>query len=285
MKEAMFYRKLRNKSVQCVLCPHYCTIKQGKRGRCRVRENQDGKLVSLVYARPCAIAVDPIEKKPLFHFLPGTKVLSIGTAGCNFSCLNCQNAWMSQANPEDIPSRYVSPEQVVELALSKKCKSIAYTYNEPTVFYEYVYDTSRLARKKGLKNVFVTNGYINPAPLKKLLGVMDAFAADLKSLDDSFYRKVCGGTVNPVLEALMLMKKRHLEVIVLLIPGYNDSPAKVKKLCLWIKDNLGVKVPVHFSRYFPCFRLKVMATPVETVMEAGHIASEVGLKCVHAGNV
>lgn len=285
MKEAQFYKKLKDKTVQCVLCPHFCTIKSGKRGKCRVRENKDGKLFTLVYAKPCAVAVDPIEKKPLYHFLPKTKTLSVGTAGCNFSCLNCQNAWMSQNNPEDVPSKSVSPEDVVKLALSRKCKSIAYTYNEPTVFFEYVFDIAKLAKKNGLKNVFVTNGYINPEPLKKLLTVVDAFAVDLKSLDDGFYKKVCGGSVKPVLETLKAVKKKHLEIIILLIPGYNDSSVKLKKLCLWIKDNLGDSVPVHFSRYFPCYKLKAKATPIEAVMRAKSIASKVGLENVHVGNI
>ncbi len=285
MKEAQFYRVLENGVVQCVLCPHYCTIKNGERGRCRVRENRKGKLFSLVYGRPCAVAVDPIEKKPLYHFLPGTKTFSIGTAGCNLACLNCQNAWMSQSRPEDIPSKHIAPEKVVDLALSSGCKSIAYTYNEPTVFYEYVFDIATIAKKMGLKNVFVTNGYINQEPLKKLMKVMDAFSVDLKGLEDSFYRKVCGGRVKPVLETLMAVRKKHLEVVVLLIPGYNSSQVKVKKLCLWIKDNLGVEVPVHFSRYFPCYRLNVKATPVSVVLKAKAIASKVGLKNVHAGNI
>lgn len=284
MKEAMFYRRIKGNTVQCVLCPHYCTIKPGERGRCRVRENRDGKLMSLVYARPCAVAVDPIEKKPLYHFLPGTKTFSIGTAGCNFSCLNCQNAWMSQSKPEGIPSRDMSPEEVVRFALSNGCRSISYTYSEPTVFYEYAYDTAKLARKKGLKNVFVTNGYINQEPLKKLLGVMDAFSVDLKGIEDSFYRKVCGGRVRPVLDMLKAAKKRHVEVVVLVIPGFNDSPAKIKKLCVWVKRNLG-DVPMHFSRYFPCYKMKAKPTTVEALVKAKNIASKAGLSKVHVGNV
>ncbi|MFH0752790.1 MAG: AmmeMemoRadiSam system radical SAM enzyme [archaeon] len=285
MKEAQFYRKLKNGVVQCVLCPHNCVIKSGARGMCHVRENRGGKLFSLVYGNPCAVAVDPIEKKPLYHFLPKTKTLSIGTVGCNFSCLNCQNAWMSQSSPEDVQPKHLAPGEVVKLALSTKCKSVAYTYNEPTVFYEYVFDIALLAKEGGLKNVFVTNGFINPEPLKKLLRVMDAFAVDLKGLDDSFYKKICGGRVKPVLDTLKAVKRKHLEIVVLLIPGYNDSSVKVRNLCLWIKENLGAEVPVHFSRYFPCYKLKAKSTPIETVMGAEKIASDVGLKNVHVGNV
>jgi len=285
MEEARFYKRLKDKFVQCVLCPHYCVIRQGGRGKCVVRENIGGKLFSMVYAKPCAVAVDPIEKKPLYHFMPGTKTFSIGTAGCNFFCLNCQNAWMSQSKPEDLPSKEISPGKAVSLAIGSGCKSISYTYNEPTMFYEYVYDIASLARKKGLKNVFVTNGFINPEPLKKLMRVMDAFSVDLKSIDDGFYRKVCGGSVYPVLEMLKICRKKHVEVINLLIPGYNDGPAKVKKLCLWVKDNLGLGVPLHFSRFFPCYKLKVKATPLDMVEKARAIALGVGLKNVYMGNV
>ncbi len=287
MKEAMFYKRLKDKVVNCILCPHFCVIKPGNRGKCHVRENHGGKLISLVYGRPCAIAVDPIEKKPLYHFFPGSLVLSFGTAGCNFFCLNCQNAWMSQSVPEKLQQRVYGPEDLVRMAHDRGCKGIAYTYNEPTVFYEYVHDTAKMAHKAGLKNIFVSNGFINPGPLKKLMPFMDAFSMDLKGIDDGFYRKICGGRVKPVLECLKIIKEnnKHLEVINLLIPGYNDSSAKIKKLCLWIKGNLGADIPLHFSRYFPCYRLKVKATPVSSVLNAKEIALKVGLKNVHMGNV
>lgn len=285
MKEAMFYKRLKNNIVHCVLCPHYCVIGLGARGKCIVRENIGGKLFSMVYAKPCAVAVDPIEKKPLYHFMPGTKTFSIGTAGCNLFCINCQNAWMSQSRPESLPSKQLNPKDVVRLAIEKGCKSISYTYNEPTVFYEYVYDTASLAKKKGLKNVFVTNGFINQDPLKKLMKVIDAFSVDLKGIDDAFYRKVCGGKVRPVLDMLKVCSRKHLEVINLLIPGYNDSSPQIRKLCLWIKGNLGVGVPLHFSRYFPCYKMKAKVTPLSALGKAGKIAASVGLKNVFVGNV
>ena len=205
-KEALFYKKLKNKIVQCELCPHFCTIKNGERGKCRVRENQNGKLISLVYGKPCSLALDPIEKKPFYHFLPGQQALSIASVGCNLACKHCQNYEISQAKPEEIPSLNLSPEQVIKEAKKQNVKIISYTYTEPTIFYEYMLDTAKLAKKSGLKNTIVSNGFINPKPLKQLCKYIDGANIDLKSISDDFYKKICGARVEPILEALKIYK-------------------------------------------------------------------------------
>ena len=197
MEQALFYKKLKNKTVQCQLCPHFCTLKNGERGKCKVRENQNGKLITLVYGNPCSVAFDPIEKKPLYHFLPGQLSLSIATVGCNLNCQHCQNWEISQARPEEIPNMPLSPEKVVKEAKKNKVKIISYTYTEPTIFYEYMLDTAKLARKEGIKNMIVSNGFINPEPLQQLCKYIDAANIDLKSISDNFYKKICDGRVKP----------------------------------------------------------------------------------------
>ncbi|MBN2567063.1 AmmeMemoRadiSam system radical SAM enzyme [Candidatus Woesearchaeota archaeon] len=289
MHAAQFYEPLPGKpeTVRCTLCPKFCVIPDGTVGFCGVRRNDGGTLVSLVYARPCSISIDPIEKKPLFHFLPGARTLSIGTVGCNLGCLYCQNAGIARAKPGEVQDYEAHPETVVELARQKGCEAIAYTYNEPTVFYEYVLDCARLARNAGLKNIIVTNGFINPAPLAKLLPLIDAANVDLKGFDPAFYRKVCAGELKPVLATIEAVARSDtwLEVTNLLIPGKNDSPEQLRQLVDWLADRAGRDVPLHLSRFFPHYRMAaVPPTPKGTLLEARRIAQE-RLDHVYLGNI
>ncbi len=287
MKQALFYKKLKEKVVQCQLCPHFCVIKPNERGRCGVRQNQDGKLISLVYGKPCSLALDPIEKKPLYHFLPGQLALSIATVGCNLSCKHCQNWEISQANPDEFSVREVKPEEIVKTAKEKNVKIISYTYTEPTIFYEYMLDISKLAKKKGIKNMIVSNGFINPKPLKQLCKHIDGANIDLKSIDDDFYKKICNARVNPVLESLKILKKENIwiEITNLLIPGLNDKEKDIKKLISWIKNNLGTDVPVHFTAFYPCYKLSHLPpTSIETLKNARRLALK-QLKYVYTGNI
>ncbi|MBD3310155.1 AmmeMemoRadiSam system radical SAM enzyme [Candidatus Woesearchaeota archaeon] len=288
LKEASYYEKKEAKTVQCRLCPRNCVIKPGQRGDCRVRKNQEGVLYSMVYGKPSAINADPIEKKPQFHFLPGTLAYSIGTAGCNLHCDFCQNWEMSQSAPEDISSYEMSPAKVVEEALRNKCSSIAYTYNDPVVFFEYAIDTAKLAKKKGLKNIFVMNGFISPEPLKEACRHMDGFHVDLKGFRDKFYREVCHAWLAPVLESLKILQKEKawFEMINLLIPGYNDSSQEVTEMCAWIVENLGTGYPLHFSRFFPFYKMHdADITPMSTLSKSAEIARKAGLDYVYVGNV
>ncbi len=288
MKEAMFYEKHGNKSVQCRLCPRNCIINENKRGNCRVRENRQGKLFSLSYASPCAAAVDPIEKKPLFHFLPGTYAYSIGTAGCNLHCKFCQNWSTAQAFPEDVISEHAEPKDVVNAAVKAGCKSIAYTYNEPIVFYEYALDTAKLAKKKGLKNVIVSNGFIQQEPLVELCKYIDGANIDLKGFTDDFYRKTTTAWLEPVLETLKTInkKKTWLEITNLIIPKHNDSMNTIKKMCEWIVKELGNNVPIHFSGFYPAYNMKSTSpTPVSTLTKAYDVAKKSGINHVYIGNV
>ncbi|MFH1211145.1 MAG: AmmeMemoRadiSam system radical SAM enzyme [archaeon] len=287
-KEAMHYRKIKEGIVQCQLCPWYCVLKDRERGKCGVRENREGKLYSMVYGKPCAFNIDPIEKKPLYHFLPGSRSLSIGTVGCNLFCHHCQNYSTSQATPEEIPSLKIEPAQVVEKATKAKCKSISYTYNEPSIFYEYVYDTARIAKKKKIKNVMVTNGYINEKPLKELYKHIDAANVDLKGFSEKFYKEVCEVRLQPVLDSLKNMKKMGVwtEITNLIIPGYNDNMKEIKKMSEWITKNLGKDVPLHFSRFFPCYEMmEIPVTPIDTLKKAYETARKAGIKYVYVGNV
>ncbi len=286
MKEAMFWQKLEEKRVKCTLCPRRCVIPEGKTGFCNVRKNHEGKLVTLVYGKAIAMHADPIEKKPLFHFAPGTKCLSFSTVGCNLDCAYCQNWEIS--HPERITGEDVEPEEIVERAKSLGLPGIAYTYTEPTIFFEYAYDTMRLAKKEKLYNVWVSNGYISPEPLRKISRHLDAINVDIKG-DSGFYRKICRvPDRRPILEALKLYKEEgvHIETTTLLVPGYNDSEKDVKEIVSWIKENLGPDTPVHFSRFFPDFRMRdVPPTPVESLERAWRIASSLGMRWVYIGNV
>ena len=288
MKEAMFYEKKKGNAVQCHLCPRNCIIAEGKRGNCRTRENQKGKLVSLSYASPCAAAIDPIEKKPMFHFIPGTGAYSIGTAGCNLHCKFCQNWTTSQAAPEDVLSEHIEPKDVVKSAIEAGCKSIAYTYNEPVAFYEYALDTARIARKKGLKNVIVSSGFIQKEPLLEWCKFMDGANIDLKGFSDDFYRKITTAWLEPVLETLKTLKKKKvwLEITNLVVPGHNDSPKMIKKMCEWVAKELGRDVPLHFSAFYPAYQMKdVPPTPKSALLKAYEAAKKAGIRYVYVGNV
>lgn len=274
--------------IQCGLCPKGCIISDGESGDCRIRVNLNGKLHAVTYGHPCTIHVDPIEKKPLFHFHPGSRAFSIATAGCNMHCRNCQNWEISQQFPDNIPAYKLPPAEVAELAAKNKCKSIAYTYTDPCAFYEYALDCSIKAKEKGIKNILVTAAYLNKAPMKELLKYTDAANIDLKAFSDKFYREVCGGTLKPVLKNLVLARESGivLEVTNLLIPGLNDSNKMISDLCRWIAENLGTEIPIHFSRFTPRYKMKNLpATPVSTLKKAEKIAKESGLKYIYLGNI
>lgn len=288
MHEAMFYSKKEDGIVQCELCPHNCLIKEGRYGNCGVRKNVNGKLVSEVYGKPVSVAIDPIEKKPLFHFYPGTKILSFGTVGCNLHCKHCQNASTSQAKPDEFEIDFVSPKKLVELSVNNDCKSIAATYNEPTVFFEYMFETFKIANKKGIKTVAVSNGYINPEPLKKLLPLLDGVNIDLKAFTNDFYKEITSAKLKPVLESLKMINKSStwLEITNLIIPTLNDALPSIKKMCKWIYEELGDSVPLHFSAFHPCYQLlDVPSTTVKMLEDAKKVALDVGIKYVYLGNV
>ncbi len=276
-------------TVQCELCPKMCLIKPGQSGECRVRINLDGVLRSVVYGFPCSVSpYDRVEKKPLFHFLPGTGILSIATVGCNLHCLNCQNWNISQTNPEESTAAFLPPERLVQLAKRNRFLSIAYTYSDPIIFYEYTYDTAKLARKEGVRNVLVTAGYINPQPWKKLLEYVDATNIDLKFISDDLYRRICSGTLKPVQNALVLAKASGalVEVTNLVIPTLNDKSEQIRELARWIKANLGGDTPLHFSGFYPRYKMKHLPpTSLQKLEEAREIAISEGLNYVYIGNV
>lgn len=287
-REAMFYTKLDKKTIQCQLCPRYCTLKNGMRGICRAREPRDGKHYSLVYANPTAIHIDPIEKKPLFHFLPATSAFSIATAGCNFRCKYCQNWEISQFKPEETVNHYLPPEEVVKKAIQYNCLTIAYTYTEPSIFYEYMLDTAKIAKIKGVKNIYHSNGSLNPEPAQQLAVYLDGANIDLKGFSQDFYSEVSQGYLETVLNTLKTLKKNkvHVEITNLLVPPLNDDMVMIKEMCAWIRDELGKDVPLHFSRFHPTYKLKNLTpTPVKTLEEARNIALGEGLEYVYIGNV
>ena len=274
--------------VQCELCPKNCVIGPGQSGECRVRINIDGVLRSVVYGFPCSIHIDPIEKKPLFHFLPGTGILSMATVGCNLHCRNCQNWEISQANPEDSQAEFWPPEKLVALTKHYHYPSLAYTYTDPIIFYEYTYDTAKLAREAGIRSVLVTAGYINKEPWKRLLKYVDAANIDLKGITDDFYRRVCSGTLKPVQEALVLARASGilLEVTNLIIPTLNDKPEQIRKLTRWVKANLGGETPLHFSGFTPRYKMRHLPpTSLKMLEMAREIAISEGLDYVYIGNV
>ena len=288
LKEALYYKKLDNGVVNCQLCPRKCIIPDGRRGFCGVRENRKGTLYTLVYARPVSIHVDPIEKKPLFHFLPSTTAFSIATAGCNLKCKFCQNWEISQAKPEDVEYAHIEPAELIKELKESNAPTIAYTYTEPTIFYEYMLETAKLARAQGIKNIMHSNGYINEEPLRELAKYLDAANIDLKGFTEGYYSKMTEGTLEPVLRSLKILKETgvHVEITTLVLAGYNDEPETIRKMCQWIKENLGADVPLHFSRAFPMYKLtSINPTPVETLEKARQIAMECGLKYVYIGNV
>ena len=286
--EAKYYQRLDDGSVECQLCPHHCHIANGKTGRCGSRKNHDGLLVSEVYARPCSLAIDPIEKKPLYHFHPGTTCLSLACTGCNFRCLNCQNHEISQAAPDEVDYYELTPEQIVSLCLKHHCPGIAYTYTEPLTYIEYVTDTARLAHEKGLWNILVTAGYVCQEPLANLLPYLDAANIDLKSFSDEIYQHVSGGHLQPVLDTILAMKKAGvwIELTNLVIPEVNDDMEMIRRMCEWIVSNGLAETPLHFSRFFPRYKMQdVPPTPVHTLRQARQIALEEGIRHVYLGNV
>lgn len=281
--EAAYYVKLPGEKVECRLCPHTCVIAPGKRGVCRVRENHEGRLITRNYGRCSSLALDPIEKKPLYHFYPGSLILSAGTVGCNFSCDFCQNWEIAQEEPETVA---ISPEDLVRKAREVDSLGIAYTYSEPLVWFEFVLATAPLAREAGLKNVMVTNGFIRPEPLQELLPWIDAWNIDVKGFSLEFYRKVVHGDYRPVLKtaAAAVEAGSHVEITTLLVTGLNDDPTELEELAEWVATNLGVDTPLHFSRYFPRYRLEAPPTPMETMARARNMARK-HLHYVYLGNV
>jgi pyruvate formate lyase activating enzyme len=289
MKEAMFYERLDEKKVRCFLCAHHCIIKEGKRGICSVRENRDGTLYSLVYGKLISMNIDPIEKKPVFHFLPGSTSFSIATVGCNFHCEHCQNNEISQYPKEhggEIMGQPATPEAVVEAAVRNGCESISYTYTEPTIFFEFAYDCAKLAHQKGIRNVFVSNGYTGPEAARAIAPYLDGNNIDLKG-GDEFYKKICGARLEPVKETIRLMKALGVwvEVTTLIIPDYNDSEKDLRDIAEFL-SSVDPSIPWHVTQFYPTYRiLDKPRTPVKTLRRAREIGFEAGLKYVYEGNV
>lgn len=287
MTEARFY-KTTDDGVECQLCPHHCRIREGGRGLCRSRECRGGKLLALSYGMPCALAVDPVEKKPLNEFMSGTECLSLSCTGCNLSCRWCQNSDISQVAPEQSDRYQVSPEEMVDLCLQRALPSIAYTYTEPFTWWEYMYDIAVLAREKGLNNILVSAGYVEKEPLKELLPYLDAANIDIKAMDEAFYRKYCGASLAPVLETILAMKAAgvHVEITNLLVTGLNDSPEQVTALCLWMAENGLQDVPLHLSRFFPRHKMTDREpTPKKVLLTAREVAHSMGIRSVYLGNI
>jgi len=287
----MLYKKLKDKSVRCLACAHYCQIAPDGFGICGTRQNQNGKLVSRVYGHVAAIHVDPIEKKPLYHFMPGSEILSIGTLGCNFRCPWCQNWDISQATKQrNKPKNWgqkISPEEIVELAKKYKTPAVAYTYNEPAIFIEFAHDTAKLAHRIGLKNIFVTNGFLSKESFEYIKPYLDAANVDLKSMDDKFYQKFCGARLQPVLDIIRRFHdaKIHIEITTLIIPGVNDSDANLRKISKFIAD-LSPEIPWHISRFFPAYKMADREpTPISSLKRAKKIAESAGLKHIYIGNI
>ena len=286
--EAKFYEKLQNKKIKCKLCPRECTVGDRERGYCGVRENRGGTYYSLVHSRVCAAHVDPVEKKPLFHYLPGTLAFSLATAGCNVNCKFCQNWDISQVRPEQVPAEYAPPKTVTEWAKQHQCPTIAYTYSEPVVFSEYIMDAADAGHQAGIRSVVVSNGYIQEEALKAAYGKMDAVKIDLKAFSESYYREVVVGELKPVLDTLVRLQKmeKWTEIVYLVVPTLNDSDAEFRGLARWIKTNLGADVPIHFTQFHPEYLLKNLPiTPVATLERAKAIADAEGLHYVYIGNV
>ncbi|TQD26116.1 AmmeMemoRadiSam system radical SAM enzyme [Methanolobus vulcani] len=288
IKEAMLYEKLDNGKVRCKLCAHRCRIAPGKRGFCAVRENREGVLYTLNYNVVSSEALDPIEKKPLYHFHPGSVVYSLGTIGCNFRCKHCQNWTISQVSIDEANAIEISPEEAVRRAVASGARSIAWTYNEPTIWFEYTYDCARLAKEEGLDTIYVTNGYITPEALETIAPYLDAFRVDIKAFTEKFYKEITSAKLAPVLESAKLAKKlgMHVEVVNLIIPTLNDSETEIREMCMWVNENLGADIPVHFTRFHPYYKLQnICPTHLETLEMAYSIAKEEGMKYVYIGNV
>lgn len=290
LKEAMFYKKTDEDKISCFLCSHHCLISNGKFGICRVRENREGILYTHAYGELIARNLDPIEKKPLYHFFPGSKSFSIAAIGCNFQCGFCQNWQISQAKEAralGLRSEEVKPGKIVQQAVQTKSKSISYTYTEPTIFFEYAYEVCQLAKKEGLLNVFVTNGYMTEEMIRMIHPDLDAANIDLKSFRDEYYRRVCGGRLDPVLKNIELMKNLNIwiEVTTLLVPGQNDSEEELKGIADFLAG-LDISIPWHISRFYPQYKMEDLeSTPVETLTQAYEIGKKAGLRYVYLGNI
>ncbi len=290
--EALYYKRLSGNRVQCTLCPWQCITSDGQRGACRVRENRGGEYYTLVYGEAAALHVDPIEKKPLFHFYPGTRALSVGTAGCNLRCKDCQNWEISQRTPEQLRAEHrlvsMSPQTLVSKAKSNGIPAIAYTYDEPIAFYEYMYDTAKLARQHGIKSVMISSGSINREPMLALAPYLDAVKIDLKGFSEDFYREYTSGALEPVKTTIkrILALGKWLEIVYLVVPTVNDNPKTIEAMAKWLVKVAGPYIPLHFSRFFPAYRLKNLpATPISTLRRCRHIARQAGLKYVYVGNI
>ncbi len=287
-KEGFLYKKLGQNKVVCGICPNRCVLAPGDRSVCRSRVNVDGKLYSLAYGNPCSVNTDPIEKKPLYHFKPRTKAFSLATTGCNFRCLNCQNYEISQAKPDEVMNYELFPSDAVQAAARAGAVSIAYTYSEPITFFEYMIDTCRAARESGIRNVLVSNAYINRKPLLELCKVLDGASLNFKSYSDDIYRKLNGGRLKPVLDTFKTLHERniHFEMIHLVVPGYVDDDDMVRKMCDWILVNLGPDYPLHFLRFFPRYKLdRLPPTPVSTLARFRELAMQAGIHYAYLGNV
>jgi pyruvate formate lyase activating enzyme len=283
-----FFSSMKDDDVQCMLCPRGCIIAPGERGYCKVRENRNGALYSLVYGNPCAVHIDPIEKKPFFHVLPGSKSFSLATTGCNLDCKFCQNWEISQEVPEKTYNFHLPPGTVAEVAGRYGCTSIAATYVEPTIFFEYMYDIAVEARRQRILTVYHSNGYINREPLLTLCRYLDAACIDLKGFTEAYYEEMTAGELMPVLQTLKLLRRErvHLELVNLIVPTKNDDSTVIRQMCQWIKNELGSDVPLHFSRFYPMYKLRNLPpTPVHTLEKAREIAQSVGLEYVYIGNV
>ncbi len=281
------YQEETARGIMCRICPNECVLKEGELSQCNNRKVYNSQLYTLAYGNPCSVNVDPVEKKPLYHFLPGSRAFSIATAGCNLVCLNCQNWTISQISPDKTRNFELMPARVVEESLKNNCRSIAYTYSEPVTFYEYAYETAILARKAGIKNIVKSNGYINPEPLKKLCTVIDGANIDLKAFSESTYLKLTGGKLQPVLDSLKVYKDMGvwLEITNLIVPTWTDNLDDIRMMCRWLSDNGFGNTPIHFSRFYPVHKLEQLPpTAVDVLNKAAGIAAEEGIKYVYTGN-
>ncbi|KPK85876.1 MAG: radical SAM protein [Bacteroides sp. SM23_62_1] len=286
-KEALFY-EVTPRGVKCMICPNECTLKSDEVSDCRNRINKNDKLYTIAYGNPCSVHVDPVEKKPLYHFLPASRAFSVATAGCNLACLNCQNWTISQTSPTETRNYDLMPASLVSSCIQTDCQSIAYTYSEPITFFEYTYDSAKIAASKGIKNILVTAGYINEEPLRYFLKYIDAANVDLKSFSDSIYLKLNAGKLQPILNTLKIMKEEGvwLEITNLIVPGWTDDFNMIREMCEWLYDNELYNYPLHFSRFHPMYKLtQLPSTPVSTLEKARKIALDCGIKFVYIGNV
>lgn len=287
-KRLAMYQEETARGIMCRICPNECVLKEGELSKCNNRKVHNSKLYTLAYGNPCSVNIDPVEKKPLYHFYPGSRAYSIATAGCNLVCLNCQNWTISQTSPDKTRNYDLPPEEVVSDCINNNCKSIAYTYSEPVTFYEYVYETARIARNSGIKNIMKSNGYINPEPLRNLCSVIDAANIDLKAFTESTYLKLTGGKLQPVLDSLKVYLDMGvwLEITNLVVPTWSDNLKEIRDMCRWLNNNGFSKTPLHLSRFYPLHKLEQLPpTPVETLNEAAKIAKEEGMRHVYTGNV